>query len=147
MIDIDTGMVSFDDGFIVKPQLDVVTAASFPGVRRAPTVGARTQFSAGVHPSGKNNWGVGLVYENDRLVQVWLQWLDQKETDHSADWNLQNEKTRKVIHDRLVIELCENRGKKSDTSAALTYIFSWGKVSSVLDLRGVQALIVLEHAE
>jgi hypothetical protein len=84
VIDIDTGIVSLDDGFIVKPKLDVATAASFPGVRRAPAVGARTQFSAGVHPSGKNTWGIGLVYENDRLAQVWLQWLDQKETDQRA---------------------------------------------------------------
>jgi hypothetical protein len=87
---------------------------------------------------------VGATYVGSRISQVRLMCLDAKGVDATA-WSLENEKLRKTAHDALIAEWCSKGSVLENSLSSLVYKFSWGKVSSILDIKGMQALILVEY--
>lgn len=142
MIDIQSGTVSFEDGLELS---HATTRVQLEGnsVASAIAPAGRTQLSVGTHNAGQRHWGVGVVFVGERLAQVWLQCLDADRVDPSA-WDIGNEMARKTFHDQFLRRVCAGH-RFEESAAAAEWRFPWGKVSSVIDLRGVQALIIVEH--
>ena len=90
------------------------------------------------------SWGVGLVFGQERLSQIWLQCLSADGID-AKTWSLENEKLRKVAHDLVVNTMCLSTGDGVQSASSLAYKFPWGTISSTLDVRGVQALVLVEY--
>lgn len=145
MIDLDSGAIEFDDFLSIDAQSPLSRMEEIPGTRSAPSIPGRYQLSIGTHPVHGEMWGVGLVYLQSKLNQVWLQCLSVDGVD-SNSWSLENEKLRKTAHDVVVNELCSSGGSTRPPGPTLVFKFPWGKVSSILDIRGVQALIVVEYS-
>jgi len=57
---------------------------------------------------------------------------------------MENEWERKSFHDAYLKELSMGRYKKRSI-ADLHSEFSWGSISSILDARGVQALLLIKY--
>lgn len=130
MIDVSSGDVLFDDGLRITLNDSPERYFSCSEVR----VSSECRLLAlGSHPTGTELWGVGLVFRETKLHQVWLQCLnctDQK------NWSLENEKKRKSVHDRYIETMAGVFGGSD---------FVWGKISSTLDVRGVQALLIVSY--
>jgi hypothetical protein len=137
-----TGEISFDD-LKISHSVSLSEIHVIFNTGSTWSMGGRTQLSLGVHFVEGVRWGVGVIFANSKLSQVWLQLLDAPGVDSSA-WSLDNELQRKVAHDQVV---CTMRAGAATTrsSSTLECKFNWGKVSSVLDARGVQALLVIEY--
>lgn len=142
MIDLSSGVITFDDGVRLAPDDLLDRIAILPGVREVRAAHGRRQFSLGVHPSDGQNWGVGAVFVDSALNQIWLQCLTC--VDETA-LSLDTEKIRQAFHDK-ILEGIKSEGIAVDrVGMSLEAIVPWGKVSSVLDPRGVQALLIASY--
>ena len=145
MIDVNSGDIIFDDSsFNAQTQLAEMEAT--PGAKITPCLSGRTQLSMGSRSFKDSSWGVGLVFSYEKLSQIWLQCLSADGVDAKA-WSLENEKLRKVTHDLVVNRLCSSSSTAVKSASSLTYKFSWGTISSTLDVRGVQALVLVEYLQ
>jgi len=144
MININSGAVIFDDHLSIDSQTQFSQMEDIPGAKVSASVAGRAQLSLGAHTVEGESWGVGVVFIQTKLSQIWLQCLSADGVDTTA-WSLENEKIRKATHDVVVKRLCSSIGSAVQTTSSLVYKFPWGKVSSVLDIRGVQALILVEY--
>jgi len=144
MINIISGAVVFDDNLSIDATTQLSGIASISSAKVVHSVPERTQLSLGSHEIQGHVWGVGVIFVQTKLNQIWLQLLNADGVDAIA-WSLENEKIRKFSHDSFVKKLCSSSGDVNQSISSLVYKFSWGKISSVLDIRGVQALIVFEY--
>lgn len=142
MIDLSSGVITFDDGVSIAPNDSVESIAALYGAREIRSAQGRRQFSLGSHPSKGQNWGVGTVFVDSTLSQVWLQCLTCVD---DATLSLDNEKTRQSFHDK-ILEAAKLEGVAvKKIGAGLEAVAPWGKISSVLDPRGVQALLIASY--
>lgn len=144
MIDLGSGALVFADGLTLsgsttRRQLEGGGAA----IKVFSSVQGREHLSLGTHAAQSWSWGVGVVFVQGVLEQVWLQCLNAERVDPGA-WDIQNETIRKEFHDKYFLDLCLPGGSPLKTGTSLSCGFDWGRISSTLDLRGVQALIVVE---
>lgn len=144
MINLNFGAVTFNDGLTLEAQTTLSNVEKISGAKLALSVPGRTQLSIGTHSIDGKNWGVGVVFIQSKLNQILLQCLDADGVDSSA-WNLENEKLRKNTHDVILKRDCSLNNNVEQSLSSTTYKFEWGKVSSLLDIRGVQALILVEY--
>jgi hypothetical protein len=147
MINLQTGAIEFDDGLQLKRESRLESVSSLRGVTNQHTVSGRIQLSLGQRQAQSIDWGVGVIFVDDLIRQVWLQCLAENGKPVEGDWSLKTEIGRKAVHDRflqnaLLIGAAEFNRHGPSTECK----FTWGKVSSLLDVRGVQALIVLEYS-
>ena len=146
MINFDSGFIVFDDSLSIDKLSSLYKLENIPSAKSAPSIAGRTQLSLGSHPSQGKNWGVGVTFVDSKLNQVGLMCLNVKGIDDTA-WSLESEKMRKMAHDSLLVEWCSKGVLLEHDISSLKYKFPWGKVSSVLDIRGVQALILVEYEQ
>ena len=143
MIDINSGKIFFDDfvidGFVSLERIKSFVCGGFP----SSNIGG-AQLSLGVHVKDGERWGVGVIFNNFKLYQVWLQQLSAPGVDGNA-WSLDNEKKRKSAHDKIVADLCAKKCISIKSLSEIECKFQWGSISSLLDLKGVQALLVIEY--
>ncbi|KAE8755940.1 MULTISPECIES: hypothetical protein [Paraburkholderia] len=144
MIDLQSGKVRFDDGFEVSCATTIAQLERSVSTKRSPATPDHTQLSIGAHISGQRTWGVGAIFFRERLKQIWLQCLNADGVDPDA-WDIGNEKARKKFHDEFLMVACFGKSVLETSPASLGWAFSWGKISSVIDMRGVQALIVVDY--
>ena len=144
MIDLNSGEIVFDDYLTINAQTQLVAMESVPGAKNIPALSGRTQLSMGSRSFICNSWGVGLVFGQEKLSQIWLQCLSADGID-AKTWSLENEKLRKVAHDLVVNTICSSTGDAVQSASSLVYKFLWGTISSTLDVRGVQALVLVEY--
>lgn len=144
MININSGAIVFEDHLRVDSQTQFSKMEDMPCAKVFASVAGRTQLSIGAHTVEGKCWGVGVVFVQAKLSQIWLQCLNADGVDVTA-WSLENEKIRKATHDIVVKKQCSSTGSVVETTSTLVYKFPWGKVSSILDIRGVQALILVEY--
>ncbi|MBB5609337.1 MULTISPECIES: hypothetical protein [unclassified Janthinobacterium] len=142
MIDIKTGTVSFNN-LKLHSFTSILSLASTIKIKPHDFGLSNTTVSLGIHFSGKQAWGVGVVFSGVKLLQIWLQFLDEKDASENI-WTMGNERERKNFHDAYLKEMVMGRYKKR-SNADLYSEFSWGNISSILDVRGVQALILIEY--
>lgn len=142
MINLFSGVITFDDGVRIAPDDLAESIAALAGVREVRAAQGRRQFSLGAHPSNEQSWGVGAVFVGATLSQVWLQCLTcVDETTLSLD----NEKSRQGFHDK-ILEAARREGiAVNKVGVNLEAVVPWGKISSVLDPRGVQALLIASY--
>lgn len=142
MIDLFSGVITFDDGVSIAPNDMAECIAARPGVRETRAAQGRRQFSLGSHPSSGQNWGVGAVFVGSALSQVWLQCLTC--VDESI-LSLENEKARQIFHDK-ILDAAKLEGiAVNRRGVSLEAVVPWGKISSVLDPRGIQALLIASY--
>ncbi|WP_183031977.1 hypothetical protein [Cupriavidus sp. UME77] len=144
MIDLNFGSIIFDDGLNISNRTTIAQLERLALPVLSPAVKLRTQLSIGTHACKNLTWGVGAVFSQERLVQVWLQCLNVDGVNAGA-WDLENEKMRRDFHDKLIEELCCSICPSERAPASLAYKFPWGKISSIIDMRGVQSLIVIDY--
>ena len=146
MINILKGDVVFDDGLHLNPSVSVETLEAIPGSKRGPATLGRTQLSVGLHRVAAAEWGIGAIFVEQQLEQVLLQYLNAPGVRRDV-LEMSNETTRKHAHDEILHNLFGNQGalSKSDSHTPLVFQLSWGRISSILDPRGVQALILIEY--
>lgn len=145
MIDMTTGALYFDDQLCIGPDTSLKTIETIPEIRRAPSVLGRTQLGIGIHQFGGCSFGVGVIFIHSKLAQIILQCLNAEGVDDSA-WNIENEKRRKVFHDSWIARTLTNYDRIERTVMTSTVRYIWGSVSSTLDVKGVQAIILIEYA-
>jgi hypothetical protein len=145
MIDTNSGAIAFDDQLNINSQTRLAEMEAISKINSAPSQPGRTQLSIGSRLFQGGIWGVGLVFNERILSQIWLQCLNADGVD-TKTWSLENEKLRKVTHDMAVKKICSSSGNPVQSASSLTYEFSWGSISSVLDVRGVQALVLVEYS-
>jgi hypothetical protein len=146
MIDSLTGAVTFDDGLKLDPTARLNSFEAVSGAQRVSTISSRSHWSIGTRRVGDSDWGVGVVFVEATLQQVWLQCLTVPGVQSDV-LELPNELKRKYTHDVVLLELFDKGnlfGQKSN-ERTLTFELPWGRVSSTLDQRGVQALILVEY--
>ena len=99
MINLSSGLITFEDGVCIAPHDAIEAIESIPGAREVHAAQGRRQFALGSHPSNGQDWGVGAVFVESALRQVWLQCLTC--VDETA-MSLAEEKIRKSFHDKIV---------------------------------------------
>jgi hypothetical protein len=114
--------------------------------RRAATLSSGAQsVGLGTHAFDNKTWGIGAVLSPFKTKQIWLQMLDADGVDSNA-WNLKNEQRRQQEHDTYLKNTCHDASDRIKRSmSTLKYSFSWGDISSTLDVHGIQALIIIEY--
>lgn len=143
MIDVNSGTVVFDDNLRIDAHTPLEKIETMPNIRPAPSILGKTQLSVGMHTACGHHWGVGVVYVHSKLTQIGLQ-CQSVDGIESTTWNLENEKRRKLFHDAWVNKTCSSRNSKAEQSVfSLIFKFPWGTVSSLLDIKGVQAIILI----
>jgi hypothetical protein len=146
MIDSLTGVITFDDGLKLDPTARLSSFEAVPGAQRVSTISGRSHWSIGTRRVGDAGWGIGAVFLEATLQQVWLQCLTVPGVQRDV-LELANELKRKYKHDVVLLELFDKGnsfGQKFD-ERTLAFELPWGRVSSTLDQRGVQALILVEY--
>ena len=146
MIDTFTGSVAFDDGLHIKKSTPLSLIKHLPSVRSTSTAAGRDELSAGVHRLGHAEWGVGTIFVSGKLHQIWLQYLNAPNVNKNI-LEMQNEITRKHAHDEILMQLTFDKTPSTSAPRHTPFVINylWGSLSSVLDVRGVQALIVIEY--
>lgn len=147
MINTLTGDVVFDDGLHLGPSASVEALEAIPGARRGPAILGRTQLSVGSHRVAAIEWGVGAVFVERQLAQVLLQYLNAPSVQRDV-LGMANETIRKNAHDEILRNLFGEQSslnKSAGPQTPLVFQLSWGRISSILDPRGVQALILIEY--
>ncbi|WP_141758774.1 hypothetical protein [Duganella sp. HH105] len=144
MIDLHNGNIGFD-AFTLNSSTRLIDIENFI-TRRAATLNSGAQHvGVGVHLLDDKTWGVGAVVSPFKTKQVWLQMLEAKGVNPNT-WDLQNEERRRQVHDSYLKELCHDSSVSINRSiSTLKYSFRWGSISSTLDVRGIQALIIIEY--
>jgi hypothetical protein len=144
ILDLATGAVTFDD-------LSIGRTSRVSDFEKFVTRQAFTNDSSdallGVGSHGANGavWGVGVRLRNGRVQQLWLQSLTADGVLPDV-WDLANEERRQKAQDDFLKQLCANsRGRIAHRGTCLEWEFDWGSASSTLDLKGVQALIVITY--
>jgi hypothetical protein len=144
MIDFISGAIIFDDGISISKHTKINDIERLFGAREVLSTNERRQFSLDVHLSGGVSWGVGAIFTNAILYQVWLQCLSCMDDAHTS-WTLDNEMIRKKFHDEFIDKLRHKNCHVQQSGASMEACFSWGKIASVMDVRGVQALLVISY--
>ncbi|MFC4312413.1 hypothetical protein ACFPN2_25240 [Steroidobacter flavus] len=137
MIDLSSGRVACGS-LVLEPNVRSEQLLTLPGVRTAPSVAGRTNLALGTHYCGGQAWGVGAMFAGEQLDMLLLQMLREDE----SDWSLPQEEQRQRVHDQFLRDLC---GDVSRPVRGSRYNFPWGWLESTLDLRGVQAVIVVSY--
>lgn len=144
MIDFQDGSVKFEDGFSAVLGLNkskfIINSVSAGGGNLGEIL------PLGEHVSESFRWGVGGVFENSCLRQLWLQCLNPPGV-LSGIADLANEMARRDFHDKWLMEFLRKYSVKGKKNGAASYEaqMAWGKIASVLDMRGVQAIILLDY--
>jgi hypothetical protein len=142
VIDTKTGELKFDVFFLGRTtrQADiekfVINHSTF-------NTGQSRQFALGSHTAQGKRWGLGAVVRNEKVVQFWLQCLDAEGVVQDA-WDMNNEERRQAAHEEYMRMVSDQTGRLSN--GGRQWQFSWGKISSTLDLKGVQALLIVDYA-
>jgi hypothetical protein len=138
------GAVTFDD-FSIR-RLSCLADFEKP-VNRQEFTGSSSDalLALGSHRSNGTLWGVSARLQTYRVQQLFLQNLTAEGVLPGL-WNMANEERRQKAHDDYLQGLCaDSRGKTAHHGPNLIWQFGWGTVSSTLDLKGVQALIVVTY--
>lgn len=142
VIDTKTGELKFDAFFLGRTtrQADIEKFVS----NHSPfNIGQSQQFALGSHTAQGKLWGVAAVVRNEKVVQLRLQYLDAEGVVQDA-WNMSNEERRQAAHEDYMRMVSDETGTLSN--GGRQWQFSWGKISSTLDLKGVQALLIVDYA-
>jgi hypothetical protein len=142
MINVSTGVITFDDGMCISPDDLVGSIELLPGAKNVTAIQGRRQYALGSHTSKGQIWGVGVVFIESALRQVWMQCLT---CVGNADLSLQTERLRQDFHDGIFEKIRLEGVAVKRVGVNLEANFPWGKLSSVLDPRGVQALLIASY--
>jgi hypothetical protein len=144
ILNLATGAVTFDDLSIGRSsQLSYLEKFA---TRQAFIINlSNALFGLGSHRSNGALWGVGVRLQNGRVHQLSLQNLTADGVLPDV-WDLANEERRQKVQDGYLRQLCANsRGRIAHRGTSLVWQFDWGSASSTLDLKGVEARIVITY--
>jgi hypothetical protein len=145
MIDLLSGIICFDDGLQLGPGFNKEKLMLLPGTRSIPGVGNRIQLSLGAHMVQEMRWGIGVIFSDAMLQQLWLQCLNADGVDNDAI-DFANEMKRRDFHDKWLDRTARQDGENLSTdNLAMKFKFKWGQIESILDTRAVQALIIIDY--
>ena len=143
IIDSKTGDLKFD-AFSLRKHAPMVELENLIA-KNAHAYSAQQLLALGSHQSEEKLWGLGAAMRNGRVMQFWLQDLKAKVVAPEK-WTIANEVERqKAHHDYLKSIFKDPDCRASSRASNLSWQFSWGSVSSELDLKGVQALIIIDY--
>lgn len=144
MIDLATGAINFDDGLGISASTTIAQMQNVAKTSHVPSVRGRVHLNIGTHVYQDWQWVVSLIFAGDRLSQIWAQCLNAEGVDTEA-WELKNEEVRRNFHDAFLLALGLSKFSVEKSISTIKYILPWGAVSSTIDIRGVQSLIVVEY--
>lgn len=144
IIDTKTGDLKFDT-FVLGRTARQADLEKFV-TKHSPSYTSQQQLLAlGSHTAEGKLWGLGAAVRNDRVVQFWLQHLDADGIIQDA-WDINNEMRRQKAHDDYMRTICDEAGTLGNSvGTGRRWQFNWGSISSALDLKGVQALLVIDY--
>lgn len=143
MIDVETGSVVFSN-LTIRRDTSLEQLMQVPTAKVQMVVGELTYLALGTYQLASDTWGVGAVAKGGQLTQVWLQWLNAPDIN-KEEHSIMNEQLRKARHDQILRMQHSGLGKSEDKGNSIGFRFSWGRVSSELDMRAMQALIVVDY--
>lgn len=143
MIDFDSGAVRFDDGLVISSSMTLAQAKRISTGKTPYAAEGRNQVGMGTHRCQDQEWGIGVAFMGNRIHQAWMQCLTADGADPHA-WEIENERIRKRFHDNFLEGLIRDVTAQVSL-ASVTYNYDWGSISSTIDMRGVQSLILIEY--
>jgi hypothetical protein len=97
-------------------------------------------FGHGTLTSDAHRFGTCVWFSDGSPSSIWLQLLNSDE----PEWSLEAEFERKKLQEDFMARELRARPKMWNGRDP-NYLYSWGSISSVIDVKGVQALIIVSY--
>lgn len=141
MIDAANGYIQLPDGLVLRPMM---AAQYIPRNSRSDAYpvgipGSRIS-RLGLHEVDGRKWSVGAIFART-LDQV----LVQLQLDTIVDWSLDSEKLRNRHHIEYMREAFRAFRLKPEPGEGVRVDLPWGSVACSIDLRGLQALLLVTY--
>jgi hypothetical protein len=145
MINVATGELIFDDGFSIAKGMSFRDIDAKQIGSSFPSSTNTVSLSLGKHYFKDQLWGVGAILTDARIRYIVLSILSSPKVNPDA-WDIAVERIRQSEHDEW-LKSHFPRYIKPHSKSVVFCEFKWGVITSSIDLKGVQANVVIDYQQ